>query len=56
VDCRTGLNDMEKVKFLTLPGLETRHLGRTARKPVGVPTELPRPNLTFINLHFNIFE
>jgi hypothetical protein len=25
---RAGLNDMEKIKFLTLPGLELRPLGR----------------------------
>jgi hypothetical protein len=28
---RTGLNDVEKKKFLTLPGLELRPLGRQAR-------------------------
>jgi hypothetical protein len=28
---RTGLNDMEKRKFLTLPGLELRPLVRPAR-------------------------
>jgi hypothetical protein len=30
VEPRTGLNDMEKRKFLTLPGLEFRPLGRPA--------------------------
>jgi hypothetical protein len=31
VDLRGGQNDMEKRKFLTLPGLEFRPLGRPAR-------------------------
>jgi hypothetical protein len=31
VDPRTGLDDVEKRKFLTLPGLELRPLGHPAR-------------------------
>jgi hypothetical protein len=31
VDSKAGLDDMEKRKFLTLPGLELRPLGRPAR-------------------------
>jgi hypothetical protein len=31
VDPRAGLNDVEKRKFITLPGLELRILGRPAR-------------------------
>jgi hypothetical protein len=31
VDLRAGLDDLEKRKFLTLPGLELRPLGRPAR-------------------------
>jgi hypothetical protein len=31
VDLRVGLDDLEKRKFLSLPGLELRPLGRTAR-------------------------
>jgi hypothetical protein len=31
VDLRAGLDDLEKRKFLTLPGLQLRPLGRTAR-------------------------
>jgi hypothetical protein len=31
VDLRAGLDDVEKRKFLTLPGLELRLLGRLAR-------------------------
>jgi hypothetical protein len=30
---RAGLDDVEKRKFLTLPGLEVRPLGRPARSP-----------------------
>jgi hypothetical protein len=32
VDLRAGLDDLEKRKFLTLPGLEFRLLGRPARR------------------------
>jgi hypothetical protein len=32
VDPRTGLDDVEKRKFLTLPGLELRPLGRPLNK------------------------
>jgi hypothetical protein len=31
VDLRAGLDDLEKRKFLTLPGLKLRPLGRPAR-------------------------
>jgi hypothetical protein len=31
VGLRAGLDYMEKIKLLTLPGLELRHLGRPAR-------------------------
>jgi hypothetical protein len=31
VDLRAGLDDLEKRKFLTLPGLELRPLGRPTR-------------------------
>jgi hypothetical protein len=31
VDSRAGLDDMEKIKFLTLPGLKLRPLGRPVR-------------------------
>jgi hypothetical protein len=31
VDPRVGLDDKEKLKFLTLPGLQLRTLGRPAR-------------------------
>jgi hypothetical protein len=31
VDTRAGLDDVEKRKFLTLPGLELRTLSRSAR-------------------------
>jgi hypothetical protein len=42
VSARTGLDDVEKRKFLTLPGLELRSLCRPASKPVAIPTELSR--------------
>jgi hypothetical protein len=32
VDPTGGLDDVEKIKFLTLPGLELRTLGRTASR------------------------
>jgi hypothetical protein len=32
VDLRVGLEDVEKRKFLILPGLELRPLGRAARR------------------------
>jgi hypothetical protein len=38
---RAGLNDVEKRKFLTLPGLELRPLGRPAHS-VTIPTALSR--------------
>jgi hypothetical protein len=40
VDSRAGLDDVEKMKFLTLLGLESRSLGCPAR--VTIPTELSR--------------
>jgi hypothetical protein len=33
VDPRAGVDEVEKRKFLTLPGLEFRPLGRPARSP-----------------------
>jgi hypothetical protein len=42
VDLGAGLDDLEKRKFLTLPGLELRPLGRPARKLVAIPTTLSR--------------
>jgi hypothetical protein len=46
VDHRTGLDDVENRKFLTLPGLELRSPGSPARKPVATPTALSRlPNI-----------
>jgi hypothetical protein len=38
MDCRTGLND-ENRKFLTLPRMELRPLGRPARSQSPIPTE-----------------
>jgi hypothetical protein len=36
----TGLEDVETRKVLPLPGLELRNLGRPARIPAAIPTEL----------------
>jgi hypothetical protein len=41
VDPRAGLDDVEKRKFLTLPGLELRSLGRPARKQSLYPLRYP---------------
>jgi hypothetical protein len=40
VDPRAGLDDMEKRKFLTLPGLGTPTLRSSNLYPVAIPTEL----------------
>jgi hypothetical protein len=62
VDPRAGLHDVEKRKFLTLPGLELRRLGYPARSQslyrlrypdsyfCGVRTDF----LIFIYLHFSL--
>jgi hypothetical protein len=42
VDPRTGLGNLEKRKFLTLPGLELQPLGHLACKSVTIPTTLSR--------------
>jgi hypothetical protein len=52
VDPRAGLNDEEKRKFLTLPGLVLRLLGRPARSQS--PYRLSYPGSYFSKLHFNI--
>jgi hypothetical protein len=43
-DLRAGLDDMEKRKFLTPPGLELRPVGRPARSDYAIPT--PHMNIT----------
>jgi hypothetical protein len=40
VDLRAGLDDLEKRKYVTLPGLELRPLSRPVRKLVAIPTTL----------------
>jgi hypothetical protein len=42
VGSRTGLDNVEKKKFLTPPGFELRPLVRSARKLVVIPTSLSR--------------
>jgi hypothetical protein len=50
VDPRAGLDGMEKLKFWAIPWLELRPLCPSARKPVAIPTELPKL------IHFDIKE
>jgi hypothetical protein len=47
---RAGLDDVEKRKFLTLPGLELRPLGR----PVAITTALSRLALFPFDPEFNL--
>jgi hypothetical protein len=42
VDHRAGLGDVEKKKFLILPTVELRPLGRPARSAVAILTALSR--------------
>jgi hypothetical protein len=41
VDPRAGLENVEKLKFFILPGLELRPLYRPVRSVVTIPTEPP---------------
>jgi hypothetical protein len=43
VDPRVGLEEVEKRKFLTLPGLEVRTLGRPARSQSHTDYAIPAP-------------
>jgi hypothetical protein len=45
VDPRAGLDDVEKRKLLTLPGLELRPLGRYPRSQSVYRLSYPRSNL-----------
>jgi hypothetical protein len=45
VDPRVGLDDVEKRKFLTVPGLELRPLGRPARSQSLYRLSCPRSNI-----------
>jgi hypothetical protein len=47
VDPRGGLDDVEKRKFLTLPGLELRQLGRPARSQLLYRLRYPGPWLSY---------
>jgi hypothetical protein len=49
VDPRTGLDDLEKRKFLTLPGLELRPLGRFSRRYTDYA--IPAPIMVYIHLY-----
>jgi hypothetical protein len=50
VDPRAGLEDVEERKFLTLPGLELRPLGRPARSQSLYRLCCPGSILRFINI------
>jgi hypothetical protein len=47
VDPRAGLDNMEKRKFLTLPGLRLISLLSSSPYPVAIPTELLRLDASF---------
>jgi hypothetical protein len=53
VDHRASLDDVEKRKFLTLPGLELRPLGRPARSPSLY--RLSYPGSSFTHLIYSEF-
>jgi hypothetical protein len=50
VDPRAGLDDVEKRKFLTLPGLELRPLGRPARSQLLYRLSYPDPSMIYVVL------
>jgi hypothetical protein len=45
MDLRAGLDDLEKEKFLTLPGLELRPLGRPAVASRYTDCAIPAPDI-----------
>jgi hypothetical protein len=49
---RAGMDDMEKRKFLTLPGLELRPLRRPARSQLLYRLRYPGSKQNFISLEF----
>jgi hypothetical protein len=51
VGLRVGLDDTEKRKFLTVPGLKFQSLGRQAPYPVAIP-DLSQCTITRLNLNF----
>jgi hypothetical protein len=58
VDPRAGLDDMEKRKFLTLPGLEPRVLYRPARSQsdYAIPARTSNVYLTYSSYFFIILQ
>jgi hypothetical protein len=48
VDARTGLDDLERRKFLTLPGLELRPISCPARSSRYTDYATPAPGLTTV--------
>jgi hypothetical protein len=62
VDPRAGLDEVEKRKFLTLPGLELRHLGRPAHSqslyrlsyPGSYDVQVTKKFICFMNHEYNV--
>jgi hypothetical protein len=53
---RTSMDDVERRKILPMPGLELGHLGRSARKPVAIPTTLFQLTFTYLHLIQSILQ
>jgi hypothetical protein len=53
MDPRAGLDDLEKTKFLTLPGLELRPLGRPARSQSLYRLRYPGSRVNYV--HMNLY-
>jgi hypothetical protein len=56
VDLRAGLHDLEKRKFLTLPGLELRPLGRPARSQSLYQLRSPGSKCFFPRFEYHMFD
>jgi hypothetical protein len=56
VDPRAGLDEMEKCKFLTLPGLEPRLLSRPARSQSLYRLRYPGSSLYLISVRIRQFQ
>jgi hypothetical protein len=52
VDLRAGLDDLQKRKFFTLPGLELRPLGRPARSYAEYA--IPAPHFVLYKFYYNL--
>jgi hypothetical protein len=52
MDLRAGLDDLQKRKFLTLPGLELLPLGRPARSCTDYA--IPAPHFVLYKFYYNL--